>query len=149
MFWNNKQQTTALEEEIQSLTQTNQQYQSEINSLQEKLADLQSQLDGSSMECDTSPETALLVKSYAGVGTVRDQLVGRRVIRAWAIEGGPSERVLPDSKGDVLSLGPSAKWAYFREPTGVLASRNIETGEVHRRKFAEFAIDRVPRQERR
>ncbi|MGH1485332.1 MAG: methyl-accepting chemotaxis protein [Cellvibrionaceae bacterium] len=75
MFWNNKQQTTAFENEIQSLTESNQQYQSEINSLQEKLADLQSQLDGSVRECDAHPETALIIQSYCGISSIRDRLV--------------------------------------------------------------------------
>ena len=75
MFWNNKQQVIAFENEIQLLTESNQHYQSEINSLQEKLADLQSQLDGSVKQCDAHPETALIIRSYGGLNGVRDRLV--------------------------------------------------------------------------
>ena len=75
MFWNKKQQTTALEEQIQSLTQQNQQYKSEISSLQERLADLQTKLDGAATECDSHPEVTLVTQSYSGIGPIRDQLV--------------------------------------------------------------------------
>lgn len=75
MFWKNKQQTTALEQEIQSLTQDNQQYKREINALQDQVSDLQAQLADASTECGVQPETGLIVQSYNGVNSIRDSLM--------------------------------------------------------------------------
>ncbi|MEO0444040.1 MAG: methyl-accepting chemotaxis protein [Pseudomonadota bacterium] len=75
MFWKNNQQTAELTAENLSLTQANQQYQSEINALQEKVADLQSQLAEAPSLCERNLETELLIRSYGGISPIRDQLV--------------------------------------------------------------------------
>jgi hypothetical protein len=74
MFWNNKQQEIELEEKNTELTRDNERLNSEINSLQEKLADVKAQLQDSSTACKTNIETDLLIKSYRGIGPIRDQL---------------------------------------------------------------------------
>jgi hypothetical protein len=75
MFWKIKQQNVVLEEENHSLSQSNQQYQSEINSLQEKLVDLQSQLDDANCDSASLQETGLMIQSLTDVGSIRDKMV--------------------------------------------------------------------------
>ncbi len=75
MFWNKKQPSAALEEENRTLTEANLQYQSEINSLREKLADLESQVAESKDAGQKFKEARLLVESYSGITPIRDKLV--------------------------------------------------------------------------
>jgi len=75
MFWNNNNPSTALEEENRTLSDANLQHQSEINSLQERLADLESQLNQAKTLAKVSTENTLLIESYAGITPIRDRLV--------------------------------------------------------------------------
>lgn len=80
MFWNNKQLNTALEEENRALNETNLQRQSEINALQEKLADLEVQLDAAKLSQEPAPHTQLIIESYSGINSIRDQLADSSTI---------------------------------------------------------------------
>jgi methyl-accepting chemotaxis protein len=75
MFWKNTQRESALAEENQRLTESNQQFQSEINALQERIADLQVQVDSAPSCNNQTPETKLILDSYSGITPVRDRLV--------------------------------------------------------------------------
>ena len=75
MFWNNKAPSIDLEEENRGLSDTNLQQQSEINALQERLADLESQLVDAQASQQAGADTLLLIESYSGISPIRDRLV--------------------------------------------------------------------------
>lgn len=74
MFWNNKNPSAELEEENRILAETKLQQQSEINALQEKLADLEVQLQDAKAAKQNNSETKSLIDSYAGIGPIRDHI---------------------------------------------------------------------------
>jgi methyl-accepting chemotaxis protein len=74
MFWNNKQELNELKDNNYQLTQANERLQSEVNALQEKLADANVQIQNASTASKTNIETDMLIKSYAGIGPIRDRL---------------------------------------------------------------------------
>lgn len=75
MFWKNNQQDTNLAEENSKLAEANEKHLQTIDNLEQRLAELQSQLDDAKNNNQSDMENRLLIDSFYSIAPIRDRLV--------------------------------------------------------------------------